>query len=333
MSALPASRPHFEAPTARVQWQATNAPGGMTAQKYSARMFQVSPERDVPAVDLHGHRVEALPPAARLHTIDPVLPDRGRDCRAGPKLQQPDRSVAHLQAALPVAFLRRFEATGPRIAPPVPPWSDRPLARRVEPSPGMQPGARLRCDLFRRLLEDRKPSDRSLRQCRDCSEHLRRGGAVAPVSGSGHHSLAPVHRFETANRACSAPCMFLACSGLMAVGGRWPWRSMRHCSLQVCWTAGRAWRRSSVVSNQRTRRRVSFSVRMKRSAQPLPSGARRTAGKFSAPRKPVLREGHLGSCPRCHDRGGGADLSRHPRRLCRSCGGRPGGSGRLAAAR
>ena len=38
-------------------------------------------------------------------------------------------------------------------------------------------------------------------------------------------------------------------------------------------------------SNVLTHRRFSFSVRMKRSAQPLPSGARTKAGELSMPRK------------------------------------------------
>src|SRR3954452_2884274 len=42
---------------------------------------------------------------------------------------------------------------------------------------------------------------------------------------------------------------------------------------------------SSTVSKVRTQSRFSFRVRMKRSAQPLPSGARTKAGELSMPRK------------------------------------------------
>src|SRR5215218_8935943 len=40
-----------------------------------------------------------------------------------------------------------------------------------------------------------------------------------------------------------------------------------------------------MVSKVRTQSRFSFSVRMKRSAQPLPSGSRTKAGELSRPRK------------------------------------------------
>src|SRR3712207_1923290 len=40
-----------------------------------------------------------------------------------------------------------------------------------------------------------------------------------------------------------------------------------------------------MVSNERTHSRFSFRVRMNRSAQPLPSGARTKAGELSIPRK------------------------------------------------
>ena len=41
----------------------------------------------------------------------------------------------------------------------------------------------------------------------------------------------------------------------------------------------------STVSKVRTQSRFSFRVRMKRSAQPFPSGARTKAGELSMPRK------------------------------------------------
>ncbi len=44
-----------------------------------------------------------------------------------------------------------------------------------------------------------------------------------------------------------------------------------------------------IVSNHRTQSRFSFRVRMKHSAQPLPSGARTKAGELSAPRKRTSR--------------------------------------------
>jgi hypothetical protein len=43
-----------------------------------------------------------------------------------------------------------------------------------------------------------------------------------------------------------------------------------------------AWRSSSMVSKVRTQSRFSLSVRMNRSAQPLPSGARTKAAELSA---------------------------------------------------
>ena len=49
--------------------------------------------------------------------------------------------------------------------------------------------------------------------------------------------------------------------------------------------ASSAWRSSSIVSKVRTQSRFSLSVRMNRSAQPLPSGARTKAGELSMPRK------------------------------------------------
>src|SRR4029450_2158110 len=44
-----------------------------------------------------------------------------------------------------------------------------------------------------------------------------------------------------------------------------------------------------MVSKLRTQSRFSLSVRMKRSAQPLPSGARTKAGELSMPRKAIAR--------------------------------------------
>src|SRR3954469_21888117 len=46
-------------------------------------------------------------------------------------------------------------------------------------------------------------------------------------------------------------------------------------------------RSSSTVSKRRTHSRFSFRVRMKRSAQPLPSGSRTKAGELSTPRKRI----------------------------------------------
>src|SRR4051812_41241700 len=49
----------------------------------------------------------------------------------------------------------------------------------------------------------------------------------------------------------------------------------------------RARRSSSTVLKRRTHGRFSFSVRMNRSAQPLPSGSRTNAGELSRPRKRI----------------------------------------------
>src|SRR3954467_5855227 len=49
----------------------------------------------------------------------------------------------------------------------------------------------------------------------------------------------------------------------------------------------RARRSSSTVVKRRTHNRFSFSVRMNRSAQPLPSGSRTKAGELSMPRKRI----------------------------------------------
>src|SRR3954464_3895416 len=56
----------------------------------------------------------------------------------------------------------------------------------------------------------------------------------------------------------------------------------------VLWLSGKwssACRSSSTVSKAYTQSRFSLSVRMKRSAQPFPSGARTKAGELSMPRK------------------------------------------------
>ncbi len=74
-------------------------------------------------------------------------------------------------------------------------------------------------------------------------------------------------------------------SSRMALGGRKPCRSISQVALYVSWNASSAWRSSSMVAKNRTQSRFSFSVRMKRSAQPLPSGARTKAGELSIPRK------------------------------------------------
>src|SRR3712207_3206825 len=71
----------------------------------------------------------------------------------------------------------------------------------------------------------------------------------------------------------------------MAAGGRKPCRSMNQVMLWTSRKASSAWRSSSTVSKVRTHKRFSFKVRMKRSAQPLPSGARTKAGELSMPRK------------------------------------------------
>ena len=72
------------------------------------------------------------------------------------------------------------------------------------------------------------------------------------------------------------------CAGL-----RYAYFSSIHCSLYVRLNASTARRRSSRVSKRRTHKRFSFSVRMKRSATPLPSGARTKLGELSIPKNAV----------------------------------------------
>jgi hypothetical protein len=59
--------------------------------------------------------------------------------------------------------------------------------------------------------------------------------------------------------------------------------------LYVWRNPSRAWRSASMVSKLCTHARFSFSLRMKRSAQPLPSGARTKAGELSMERQRLLK--------------------------------------------
>ena len=52
------------------------------------------------AVDLHEHLVEVPSPLARAHPLDPALPNLGCKHRAEPMPPEPDRLMAHVDAAL-----------------------------------------------------------------------------------------------------------------------------------------------------------------------------------------------------------------------------------------
>src|SRR3954447_11352070 len=80
-----------------------------------------------------------------------------------------------------------------------------------------------------------------------------------------------------------------------------------------------------MVSKVRTQSRFSFNVRMKRSAQPLPSGARTKAGELSMPRK-VNLSGNDPTCTASRGRGAEPDRGRLPWRTHRNAAVRPGGS-------
>ncbi|MEE4210763.1 MAG: recombinase family protein [Parvularcula sp.] len=72
---------------------------------------------------------------------------------------------------------------------------------------------------------------RSVPDARAIADELEARGVKLALGASVHVPTVPVHSFETANWAYAARCMFVVCSCLMAVGGRWPWRSISHCSL------------------------------------------------------------------------------------------------------
>ena len=61
------------------------------------------------------------------------------------------------------------------------------------------------------------------------------------------------------------------------LGVRWPWRRISHRSLYVRLNSRNASTSSATVANVRIHRSCSLSVRMNRSAQPLPSGSARSS--------------------------------------------------------
>src|SRR5690242_10816208 len=66
-----------------------------------------------------------------------------------------------------------------------------------------------------------------------------------------------------------------------------PCRSINQVALYVTRNASSACRSSSMVWKCLTHKRFSFKVRMNRSAQPFPSGARTKAGELSMPRNAI----------------------------------------------
>src|SRR5512144_900470 len=76
-------------------------------------------------------------------------------------------------------------------------------------------------------------------------------------------------------------------SALICAGVLWPWRATSQWVLYQAAKSSSARRNSSMVSKWRTHKRFSLSVRMKRSATPLPSGWRTKDGEASMPRKAI----------------------------------------------
>src|SRR5512132_1962339 len=107
-------------------------------------------------------------------------------------------------------------------------------------------------------------------------------------------------------------------SALIRAGVLWPWRATSQRVLYQAAKSSSARRNSSMVSKWRTHKRFSFSVRMKRSATPLPSGWRTKEGEAEEGDVALEVVGHIVRSvvvaklqPRCHVLSDRAEVPAH----------------------